>query len=435
MFDVYLSLVLQLVFLIWGAKTIYFYAIEHGYFNFVILTRLLFLIMYVMSGFCHLFFLDDNRGFFDSYYHALIFPSDFFNLYATFLLFIFYFILIHVQIKLKKTKFNYDLIPHFQSQNIFRYGCFLLAIGIVASLSLSNLIDTSVIERGRELPKGAAKFIFISTWFGWGVTFLALGLVKRYRESDLICTILFYISVISITLNVMWMGGRSAVVLLSLPLFFVYIFWKRNLFKKLVVTLLLPFFIYVSYISDVRKTGYDVNETPINQVIDWEFGRFSMLPYSFTYVERSGLLYGSTYFDAIVKTVASPIYFLGLGADFVGDSTGSTIFEVGQDLFYLDDVTYIVPGAIPEAYMNFGLLGVALIAILFGFASKFIDLLMIKNIDRPFNFVFFAYLGSILCFNFLNTTLFAFLNYMIFTGAPLTIAFIFVYFKRMNIKF
>ena len=232
----------------------------------------------------------------------------------------------------------------------------------------------------------------------------------------------------------MWMGGRSAIVLLSLPLFFIYIFWKKDLFKKLIITLLIPFILYVSYISDVRKTGYENSETPINQVIDWEFGRFSMLPYSMNYVERKEFLYGSTYLDAIIKTVASPIYFLGLGASFVGENEGSTIYEVGQDLFYYGDITYVVPGAIPEAYMNFGLFGIILLAIVFGALSKYIDLLMIKNFYRPFNFVFFAYLGSILCFNFLNTTLFAFLNYIIFTGAPLTIIYILVSLTYVRVK-
>jgi oligosaccharide repeat unit polymerase len=424
MYDIDFAIAVLFLLAVWVCKTTYKYGCNYGFYNYSILIRILFLVVYVLSGLCHLILLKDERGFFDSYLYAKMFPNSFYNLQSALLLTLFYFVLTSVQSQITQLKRHSVINSIFQNRTFLLYGILLLFIGIVASLALSGAVNTAVIERGRELPKGIAKFVFISTWFGWGITFIVFALLKKYKLSNLNSAIIFYVAVILIVLNVMWMGGRSAIVLLNLPLFFVLVFLRKKLFKKIALSLLVPFIFYVSYISDVRKEGYQNNETSINQVIDWEFGRFSMLPYSMNFVDRKDYLFGAPYFDAIIKTLASPIYFLGGGAEFVGKSEGSTVYEVGNDLFYHGDITYVVPGAIPEAYMNFGIVGIIFIALIFGIISKYIDLLMFRNIGRPYHFIFYAYVGSVLCFNFFNSTFFAFLNYLTFTGAPLVLMFV-----------
>ena len=73
-------------------------------------------------------------------------------------------------------------------------------------------------------------------------------------------------------------------------------------------------------------------ETQLSDVLDWEFGRYSMLAYSFDYSSRNGLEFGATYWDAISKIIGSPFYLLGMGFDYVGNPAGSTVFVVGSDI-------------------------------------------------------------------------------------------------------
>lgn len=422
MTDISFTLTLLVILSLWIKLDIFIYGKKQGFINFVVLLRLVFLLVYPYSGLCHLFFLNDERGFFDSYKYSLLFNESYINLFSFLQVFLFYVFMSAFQNTLKPIRLSGLKYSIFQNKTYLVYGVAFTLIGVFASVVLSFAIDTSIIERGRELPKGAAKFVFISTWFGWGITLVVYSLLKKYRLPTLILVFLFYGSILLIVLNVMWMGGRSAAILLNLPLIFIFAFYKRKLFKKLILTLLIPFLLYISYVSDVRKEGYQNSETPFNQVLDWEFGRFSMVSYSIDYTMRKDFFFGSTYADAILKSLGSPFYILGLGAKFVGDSEGSTVHEIGKDLANQKNVSYIVPGAIPEAYMNFGVFGVILLGVLFGVLSKFIDNMMFFNYHRPFHFIFYAYLGSVLCFNFLNSTFFAFLNYLMFTGAPLTLA-------------
>lgn len=302
------------------------------------------------------------------------------------------------------------------------YGALWLVLGLYGNFALRQQIDTSVIERGREIPPGVAKYVVLSGWLNWGIAFLTIFLARRTQSAWLRVAIVL-VAMISIGVNLSWTGGRSVIALYVLPLaLLLYRLNGAEVTKALVIAGPL-FAAYLAVVTALRKVGYEVEDTTITQVLDWEYGRFSMVGYGIDFVNRNGSLWMTTLWDALVKSVLSPVYLLGLGAAFVGSFDGSTVSQIGWDLFGDQRMIYVVPGIIGEAYMNGGTAAVLLFGALGGVGASWADKFADKTGSRSLSSrLLLSYVGSVICFNFLNSTFFAFLNYVIFMGLPLIAA-------------
>lgn len=392
-----------------------------GYLNFINLTRISFIVFYPISGISHYLYADNYyRGFFDVY--SMRDDHIFVTLVTCFVAVLLFYLQDYFFQKWSNSSAPAIHRDGSHSLLLPTYGLIFIIAGFFASTIISSSIDVSVIDRGREIPGGLAKFIFISLWLGWGLTYISFYLIGNKRVSNFWAAIILFISIFLIFSNAVWMGGRSVVVLLSFPILFVYSRFRRRVFNFSIPLLIVGFFIYAMAVTQVRKEGYAVESTSISQVLDWEVGRFSMIGYAIDFVDRANYYFGYSYFDMLAKLVMSPFYFLGFGADFVGSPSGSTVALIGADLFGVG-VTYIVPGAFPEAYINLGIFGVALIVFFVAYLSAYVDRMLHLCNFNPFGFVFWVYIGTLLCLNFLNSTISAFANYIFFTGFPIALGY------------
>jgi len=402
----------------------HFYSIvKHtGIFQFRLIGRLVFVVAYIVSGLSHLIYQDNYyRGFFD------VGGAGYSNIYFMTILAIGYLVFCYSQDYFYKSRNDYDgfvfgvyCVHKNRDQFILLFGVALVVLGLWANINLGSLVELDAISRNREMPPGSAKYVFLSVWFGWGVSFIFIYMIDRFRPSPYIASLLIIASIFLIVFNVIWMGGRSMAVLLVLPVWIVY---QRNYSRgarMLAPVLGVLFIFYVILITQLRKFGYSVEETSLSQILDWEFGRYSMIGYAVDYVDRLGYLWGVGYYDALIRIVLSPFYFMGLGFDFVGSMNGTTVGIIGDDLFG-GDVSYVVPGAIPEAYMNFGFLGVVALCAISGSAFGYVDKKLSGQKINSGMVLIYAYFGSVLAFNFINSTFLAFLNYIFFMGLPVVV--------------
>ncbi|TMN81313.1 hypothetical protein CWB63_15665 [Pseudoalteromonas sp. S409] len=366
------------------------------------------------------------RGFFDTHYYSKINDFSFINIQVCATLFLHYLSLIYFQSKhsrkLESNNSNHIANNKRYAIIIFLLGLTLVFIAIIARLKLSTMIDLSEIIRVREMPAGSAKLIFMNTWFSFGMFFIFYSLNMFYNKiPQYLLIAIFIVFSIAIVGNISWRGGRVVALLYSFPLLFLLFHIKPKMKLPLSIISSVMMFFYVSAITFIRKQGYAVESTPLSQILDWEIGRFSMVGYGIDYVDRFDFSYGYTIYDAILRIFASPLYFTGLGAEFVGGKEGTLIGMVGLDIFGSDEVTYVVPGILSEFYINFGIFGVVFLSYLISKISTYLDWKLENKINKPFEYLIYAYIGALLLLNFYNATFLSFLNYLFFNGLPIWI--------------
>ena len=391
------------------------------------LFRVIFFIVYPFSGLVHLLDVSASyRGFFDSYL-SFKWDGKSVNVFSVALISGFYFLfgLFSRSVGVSRAW----MLREFDKSLFMYFGFAFLFVGLLGFYKISGVIDLTVIERQRDFPPGMAKYVFMSQWLVWGVAFLMCYVVLNEGYSD---NLVFYIVLLSLSLvfvSLMWTGGRSVLVLFSLPLVLFYRFYRPRLSTRVILLGVVVFVLYVVVVTMIRREG-NAFSGGVFQVFDWEYGRYSMVAYAIDYVGREGFLLGESILDGFLKVFLSPFYMLGFGFDFVGGSEGSIVHYIGYDITGVYGATFIVPGIITEFYINFGVFGVVLAAFLVGRLVAWISNALSADLGA-LQRLFFLYVGSVVCFNFLNSTFFAFLNYVFYMGFPLLLL---LFFNGMNFR-
>ncbi len=107
---------------------------------------------------------------------------------------------------------------------------------------------------------------------------------------------------------------------------------------------------------------------------------------------------------------------------------------IGVDIFGSSDVIYVVPGVLPEIYINFGYFGAFLFFYMIGRFLVFVDVAYTSSLSgNAFGALFYGFVGSLVCLNLLNSSFYGFLNYLFFNGFPLIVGY-FLYKKKYLIK-
>ncbi len=417
-----ISLFLLFILAFYILKTVFIDGLKYGFINFTILIRVAFLFLYVISGICHLIYVNNYyRGFFDSDYYSLTNEGSLINIFACLILYVHYLFLVYFQNKLhvRKTQTlglklsNNNLLP------LFTFGVLVAFLALLARYKLLGLMDLTEINRTRESVPGSAKFIIMSNWFAFGAFFIFYSILAKYKKlSNHVLIVIFILFAAAIVGNISWRGGRVVALLYTLPLLFLLLHYRPKIKFPLIVVSATALVLYIITITAIRKQGYDVESTPLSQVLDWEIGRYSMVAYGIEFVSKYGFTYGSTFIDAIIRIISSPIYFSGLGAEFLSSSEGTLTSLVGLDIFGTRDITFVVPGILAESYINFSLFGALLLSYIVAKLSTFLDKNLINKLNAPFEYLLFVYIGSLLLLNFYNATSTSFLNYLFFNGLP-----------------
>lgn len=315
-------------------------------------------------------------------------------------------------------------LPQYQTN---RYSLFLIAFGFLllfpslfSIYKITSYAEATGLTRVTLIEGGSAKYAFMSHWFAWAVTLIAVGLINmplvRGAWSRAVISL---VAIGTIAWSLSWSGGRSVLVIMTLPLIVV----AAGALKRRTWIFAIPIGFVLAFISaratTSRSEGY-VNDSAFSTVslLDWQWGRFSMLGFSSRVVEEDGYRFGETFY-AGVRTIPEAIAKLFLGGSDETSSQLSTAIT-GEKILGDPNQRYIVPGLPAELYMNFGIIGVfvglvALCYLLTRTEAKFVS--STNAADR----IFWSYLCVVLIFCTIPAHSAAIFNYLIFSGAPVLV--------------
>lgn len=407
---------------------------RHGWASFSSLSITAFAVVYPLSGLCHIIGASNYyRGFFDSLAIHSNWATSELNLYASLLVLLCNALLVMGCI----TSFPSVSIPRPFSYSrvtdkklLLVSGFFFLAIGAAAFSKLIGSISFDGIDRSRVLSGGVARYGFLSAWFCWGITLLYIWTLHRLK-SNFLAAIIFIALSAAIAGNLFWTGGRSIIVVFLSPALLYLVQHRPKAFRvgaPLIVAFVTFYIILLTYL---RTEGYDRSGLNLYEAIDWQVGRYSMVAYALDYVERNGLIFGRTLLFSAGSIFLSPLYFASEALRL--DATNSITHIIGRDILSSSDAQYIVPGIVPEMYMNFGLIGACLFSLLLGTLVRGIDRVRRNTAhDDVYRGLLVNYTGALVCLNLVNSTFFALLNYLFFYGAPLIALFVVSRFRFRN---
>lgn len=394
--------------------------------------------VYPISGLIHIVFKDNfYRGYFDAVNGVVIGSALRSNLNVTLIVYIAALSLL-AGIKLYKKpntqlKSNHKVRTSYSSAIYF--GLFLFFLGLFSTYTLYQNLGIYEINRLIifNISDGMGRYVFFSYWLAWGVSLIYLR--KLYTapiKSDLISSILLISCALIITLNLTWTGGRSIAVLLTLPLIYVSLLKHPSYLRFSAPIYIIGALVYIAWLSIVRADSFYYNDVSITNLIDWHFGRYSMVAHAVDYTSRSGFLLGQTFFSALASLIQSPLNFLGIDTPFLGDSSAVSI--IGYDLTGVRSTVHIVPGILAETFLNFGILGVAPTFFAIGYFCRAIDYRIKSEINSSlYGSIFYAYLGCSLSITLLNGTIQALLSGVFYAGLPLLFFFAVRKFLEKNI--
>jgi len=291
---------------------------------------------------------------------------------------------------------------------------------IYSVIVLNSFIEEESLRRVVALTDGMARFGFMAHWFTWATAFLCLWFYSNnIFRSSLSKAALLLISVFAIFWSLRWTGGRTVGVLMSLPLIIV-MFQGIKRFKLPLAALMATIAVlYSIFLTLYRKENYSDSQFSLIGVLDWELGKFSMLPFSIDYTSDHGYLLGETLYAAVFSIPLGVIKAIGLSDLFWIPRYVTNI--TGEAILGNPDLIYIVPGLSSELYMNFGALGIGFGYFLLGRFATWVDLHLSKT-QTPTEQLVFSYIAVITIFCSISAQSAAFFGYLFYSGLPLLLA-------------
>lgn len=232
-------------------------------------------------------------------------------------------------------------------------GLALSAAGALGVIRMRGFAAEAAGNRIIGVDGGMARYAFLSSWMPWGVLLLALCFVLRRKTAaaDMWNTLVMAVAVGIIAVSASWTGGRTDVPQFTLPLLVVVLPMLRGLRFPIAVGGAFAAFALI-YAQTVNRTGEGTFS--LAALLDWQWGRFSMVAWAGRYVGDHGYLGGETLLAGFAAVPMAFLHLLGFsGADW------RTITAVSGQWFHGDpERVFTVPGMSAELYANFGYPGV-----------------------------------------------------------------------------
>jgi hypothetical protein len=311
----------------------------------------------------------------------------------------------------------------------------LLGFGVILMLAggwALTKINSGVLDSGQlriiTVPEGMARYVFLSQWVIWGATFSALWCIHAFRRSrSLIVPVLLLTTVPFMFWSQGWTGGRSFGFVMSLPLIILSFRLVGGIKYPMAALMGIGVSVYIFLVTGYRKSEYLDPEFRFFEILDWEYGRFSMIGFALDVVRGEGYLLGETFVAGILRLLNG---MMSLLFSFELKHGFRLITEVSGEFFHGSrEVIYIVPGYTAELFLNFGFIGVFLGYFLLGTLLKYLER-RISQVSTVYSKIFFIYLSVILSFQLINGHFSHALAYVLFTGFPVVLLMLLRFGKR-----
>ncbi len=297
-----------------------------------------------------------------------------------------------------------------------------LGLGLTAFAGLGVMRIRGVASSGERVigvDGGMARFAFLASWMPWGITLLALLLLARRKQpgNDMWNTLVLGGASGVIAVAGSWAGGRTDVVVFTLPLLIVVLPWLRGLRTPLLVGGMFAVFAFVRLETLNRagsQGGFDVAS-----LLDWQWGRFSMVAWAGAYAEQHGFIAGETMASGFLAVPFAVLHLVGIPG---GD--GRTIVQITGEYFSgAREFIHVVPGMSAELYLNFGYLGVFGGYVILGLVGALVADIWLHS-QTELGRVLIVYLAAILLFQSLTAQSGASGPLVFMTGAPMMMLFL-----------
>lgn len=293
----------------------------------------------------------------------------------------------------------------------------IFPLSVDAILVLNAYVSDGELRRVVALSDGMARYGFVSHWFSWSVSIISLAISReKYFDGSVRKLLLLTFSVVLIFWSLRWTGGRTVGVLMSAPLFMaIFSDVKKYRFPYIIMAAIFSL-AYIVTISLYRSENYSNVSFGYLSVVDWEFGKYSMLSFAVDFVGKSGYLFGETIYAGFFSIIYGLIKSIGFGDFFSMPRLSMNI--TGEYILGDSSLIYIVPGLSSELYINFGIVGVFLGYFLIGIFSCYIEVMVIKS-KGVINSIFYRYISVIIVFCTISAQSGAFFGYLFYIGFPL----------------
>lgn len=305
-----------------------------------------------------------------------------------------------------------------------RAAIVLIPISAVSVLAMKAFAEETGSSRIVQVDGGMARYAFLSHWFAWGVAFLAiwlaLGAFQNIPKAK-VATVLVAVALIAWSLD--WTGGRSIIAVLGLPIVLALLPQIRRYAKFALTTLVAAAVITMVSISRTRAEGYRSSEAfSIPAVLDWQWGRFSMLGFAAENVKTNGYMFGETVLSGVMSVPNGILTLIGVD---LFPQLRSSMEITGQEILGDPSQKYILPGLAGELYLNFGILGVIVLHYVLGRLANAADD-KFRAADTELERLIYGYWGTLLVLSTVPAQSGAIFNYGLFSGLPIIVAWVYM---------
>lgn len=296
----------------------------------------------------------------------------------------------------------------------------LLAGGAVTAVSAYGLVRVRTVVASLDVSRviavdgGMARFANLAQWLPWGVTFIGLALLARRPgpRGEAWNAVLVAAALGAGYLSSSWAGGRTDIVLFAVPVLAVFLPRLPTLRRPLLVggAALVLALVRAETLAREGVSSFDLWD-----LLDWQFGRFSMLAFAVRYVDDHGYLAGETLLTGYLTVPAAVLHLLGVESSV---PTLSIVQVTGQEFSGTNEAIFMVPGMSAELYMNAGYAGSVVGYVVLGVLVSVLSNVY-AALPTEVGRLAVAYVGAVVLLHSVNAQSGAAPQIVLFGGAPL----------------
>lgn len=293
-------------------------------------------------------------------------------------------------------------------------GAALSAVSVFALLKVRTVVAALDGARVIAVDGGMARFASLAQWLPWGCAIAALALlVRRPRRLGEVWNAVLMVLVIGAGyLSTSWSGGRTDIILIGLPVLLVFLPYLPSIrIPLLAVGAVVGFW----FIRTETLSRAGVDDFNVWDLLDWQFGRFSMVAFAERYVADHGLIGGETLLTGYLTVPSAILHLLRIPNEV---PTLSVVQVTGSAFLGTDESIFIVPGMTAELFLNFGYAGVVVGYVILGLVVAVLANLALST-RGEMGRLLVGYLAGVSLVHSVNAQSGAALPIIVFGGFPL----------------